>query len=207
MHYRMMFHVYPLLVAGAAAGLVLLNRRDARIGCLAGAALAVSSLAPSVLDERYHMETLEEMHTCCALPGISYGQRLKEVLPADTVIATTMAGAIPYYSELFTIDQLGLTDREVALHGEVIRPLRRGHTKRASAAYLSARGVNLVLHHPRVYSCLQPRTKGPGAHVFVRIDGDVCLRTLYLTPTPQLTRLFCSRPDAFVVRDLACPSA
>ena len=129
MHYRLMFHVYPLLIAGAAAGLVLLNRRDARIGCLAGVALAVSSLAPSVLDERYHMETLEEMHTCCALPGISYGQRLKEVLPADTVIATTMAGAIPYYSGLFTIDQLGLTDREVARHGEVTRPVRRGHTQ------------------------------------------------------------------------------
>lgn len=205
MHYRLMFHVYPLLVAGAVAGLVSLNRRQALIGCLAGGALAVSSLAPSVLDRRHHMESLEEMHTCCALPGILYGRRLAEVLPPDTVIATTMAGAIAYYSGLFTIDQLGLTDREVARHGEVIRPVRRGHTKRASPAYLSARGVNLVLHHPRVYSCRQPRTKGPGAHVFVRIEGDRCLRTLYLTPTPELSRLFCSRPDLFVVRGLACP--
>ncbi len=207
MHYRLMFHVYPLLVAAAVAGLVRLNRRNALIGCLAGGALAVSSLAPSVLDTRYHMESLEEMHTCCALPGILYGRRLAEVLPADTVISTTMAGAIAYYSRLFTIDQLGLTDREVARHGELTRPVRRGHAKRASPAYLSARGVNLVLHHPRVYSCLQPRSKGPGAHVFVRIEGDVCLRTLYLTPTSRLTRLFCSRPDVFVVRDLACPAA
>jgi hypothetical protein len=202
-----MFHVYPLLVAGAAAGLVSLNLRQPLLGCLAGGALAVSSLAPSVLDTRHHMESLEEMHTCCALPGIAYGRRLAEVLPANTVIATTMAGAIAYYSRLFTVDQLGLTDREVARHGEVIRPVRRGHTRRASPAYLSARGVNLVIHHPRVYSCLQPRTKGPGAHVFVRIEGDVCLRTLYLTPTPQLSRLFCSRPDLFVIRDLACPAA
>jgi hypothetical protein len=65
--------------------------------------------------------------------------------------------------------------------------------------------VNLVLHHPRVYPCTQPQTKGPGAHVFVRIQDDECLRALYLTPTPQLSRLFCSRPDLFVLRDLACP--
>jgi arabinofuranosyltransferase len=207
MQYRLMFHVYPLLVAAAVAGLIALERRRAWIGALSGAALALASLAPSVLDSEYHMESLEEMDRCCARPGIAYGRRLAEVLPADTVISTTMAGAIAYYSGLFTIDQLGLTDREVARHGELIRPIRRGHTKRASPAYLKQRGVNLVVHHPRVYSCLQPITKGPGAHVFVRIDGDTCLRTLYLTPTPELTRLFCARPEDFVLRDLPCPSA
>jgi hypothetical protein len=165
------------------------------------------SLAPSVLDERYHMESLEEMHRCCAVPGIAYGRRLAEVLPADTVIATTMAGGIAYYSGLVTIDQLGLTDREVARHGVPATPIRRGHTKRASPAYLSTRGVNLVLHHPRVFSCREPRTKGPGAHVFIRIQGDECLRALYLTPTPALSRLFCSQPETFVLRGLDCPSA
>jgi len=205
MHYRLMFHVYPLLVAAAVAGLIAVDRKQALIGLLSSSALAVSSLAPSVLDTRYHMESLEEMHRCCAVPGIAYGRRLEQVLPADTVIATTMAGGIAYYSGLVTIDQLGLTDREVARHGELTKPVRRGHTKRATSSYLSSRGVNLVLHHPRVFSCLQPRTKGPGAHVFIRIEGDVCLRTLYLTPTPELSRLFCSRPDAFVVRGFDCP--
>ena len=119
----------------------------------------------------------------------------REVLPPDTVIATTMAGGIAYYSGLVTIDQLGLTDREVARHGVLTQPVRRGHTKRASTAYLSSRGVNLVIHHPRVFSCREPRTKGPGAHVFIRIEGDDCLRTLYLTPTPALSRLFCSQPE------------
>lgn len=207
MHYRMMFHVYPLLVAAAVAGLVVVDRKQALIGLLASSALAISSLAPSVLDTRYHMESLEEMHECCAVPGIAYGRRLKQVLPPDTVIATTMAGGIAYYSGLVTIDQLGLTDREVARHGEVTKPVQRGHTKRASPSYLSSRGVNLVLHHPRVFSCLEPRTKGPGAHVFIRIEGDVCLRTLYFTPRPELTRLFCSQPENFVVRGLACPPA
>ena len=204
MHYRLMFHVYPLLIAAAVAGLVALDRKHALIGLASSGALAIASLAPSVLDVRYHMESLEEMHRCCAVPGITYGRRLKQVLPPDTVIATTMAGGIAYYSGLTTIDQLGLTDREVARHGVLARPIRRGHIKRASTSYLASRGVNLVIHHPKLFSCRQPRTKGPGAYVFIRIEADDCLRTLYLTPTPELSRLFCSRPDAFVVRGMDC---
>jgi arabinofuranosyltransferase len=207
MQYRMMFHVYPMLVAAAGAGLLAVDRRRAWLGALASGALAIGSLAPSVLDERYHMESLAEMHRCCAAPGIAIGRRLAEVLPPDTVISTTMAGGIAYYSGLVTIDQLGLTDREVARHGVLAKPVRRGHTRRASPAYLAGRGVNLVIHHPRLFSCREPQTKGPGAHVFIRIGGDECLRTLYLTPTPALTRLFCSRPETFVLRDLDCPAA
>ena len=204
MHYRLMFHVYPLLVAAAIAGLLVVDRKHALIGLVSSSALVISSLAPSVLDTQYHMESLEEMYRCCGLPGIAYGRRLKQVLPPDTVIATTMAGGIAYYSGLITIDQLGLTDREVARHGVVAKPIRRGHLKRASTAYLASRGVNLVIHHPRAVSCRQPRTLGAGANVFIRMEGDVCLRTRYLTPTPELSRLFCSRPDAFVVRGIDC---
>jgi hypothetical protein len=207
MHYRLMFHVYPLLVAAAVAGLIAVGREHALIGLAASSALAIASLAPSVLDARYHMESLEEMHRCCAVPGIAYGRRLQEALPPDTVIATTMIGGIAYYSALVTIDQLGLTDREVARHGVLAKPIRRGHTKRATRAYLASRGVNLVLHHPRLFSCRQPRTKGPGAYVFIRIEADDCLRMLYLTPTPALSELFCSRPQDFVVRGISCPSA
>jgi hypothetical protein len=129
------------------------------------------------------------------------------VLPPDTVIATTMAGGIAYYSRLPTLDQLGLTDREVARHGVPVKPIRRGHAKRAPTSYLLDRGVNLVIHHPRIMSCARPRTKGPGAHVFIRIEGDDCLRTLYLTPTPALSRLFCSQPEIFVVRGFDCRTA
>lgn len=204
MHYRLMFHVYPLLVAAAVAGLRVVAHEHALIGLAASGALAISSLAPSVLDTRYHMESLEEMHRCCAVPGIAYGRRLAEVLPPDTVIATTMAGGIAYYSGLTTIDQLGLTDREVARNGVPAKPIRRGHSKRASTSYLLSRGVNLVIHHPRVFSCDRPRTMGAGAYVFIRMPGDGCLRTLYLTPTPALSRRFCSQPDAFVVRGVDC---
>ena len=204
MHYRLMFHVYPLLVAAAVAGLLVVEREHALIALVSSGALAVASLAPSVLDTQYDMESLEEMNRCCGVPGIAFGRRLKQVLPPDTVIATTMAGGIAYYSGLTTIDQLGLTDREIARHGVVAQPIRRGHVKRASTAYLSSRGVNLVIHHPRVFSCSRPRTLKPGANVFIRMEGDVCLRTRYLTRTRELSQLFCARPEDFVVRGIDC---
>lgn len=49
-----------------------------------------------------------------ALNGREVGLWLKENLPKDAVIATNTAGSIAYYSELRTIDMLGLTDKHIA---------------------------------------------------------------------------------------------
>jgi hypothetical protein len=204
MHYRLMFHVYPLLVAGGLAGLAIVAARSAAIALVGSSALALASLAPTVLEDRYHMESLEGMYRCCGLPGIVYGRRLAQALPPDTVIATTMAGGVAYYSKLPTIDQLGLTDREVARHGVRSKEIRRGHSKRAPISYLRRRGVNLVLDHPTQCSCRQPCLNEGAANVFIRMEGDACLRTLYLTQTPALDRHFCSRPQDFVVTGLDC---
>jgi hypothetical protein len=63
------------------------------------------------------------------------------------IIATTAAGAIPYYSKLKTIDMLGLSDAWIARHGEIYTQ-RPGHRRVASLDYLERRGVNLVIGHP-----------------------------------------------------------
>ncbi len=42
------------------------------------------------------------------------GLWMKDKLPEDTVIATNTAGSVAYYSELKTIDMLGLTDKHIA---------------------------------------------------------------------------------------------
>jgi hypothetical protein len=65
------------------------------------------------------------------------------------VIATSAAGAIPYYSDLPSVDQLGLNDLWIARHGP-IRGTRPGHQRSATARYLKERGVHLVLGHPKV---------------------------------------------------------
>jgi arabinofuranosyltransferase len=63
----------------------------------------------------------------------------------DVVIAVVAAGAIPYYSQLTTIDMLGLNDAWVARQGRVIG-LRPGHQREATLAYLVASHVNLIVH-------------------------------------------------------------
>ena len=68
---------------------------------------------------------------------------------SNVSIATTASGAIPYYSRLTTIDILGLNDRWVARHGEIVAS-KPGHQRRATLAYLIERKVNLLIGHPQM---------------------------------------------------------
>ncbi len=63
-------------------------------------------------------------------------------------IATTAAGAIPYYSHLRTIDMLGLNDKWVARNG-LDAGDKPGHQKLAPFEYLVSSGVNLIIGHPQ----------------------------------------------------------
>ena len=165
MQYRMMFHVYPMLVAAAVAGLVAVDRQHALIGLLASGALALASLAPSVLDTPLpHGEPGGDAPLLCACRGSPTAGDSRQVLPAghrdrdhDGGGHRLLLGSLHHRSARPHRPR----GRAPWRAGE---PIRRGHTQRASSEYLSSRGVNLVIHHPRVFSCLQPRTKGPGAH-------------------------------------------
>lgn len=68
---------------------------------------------------------------------------------ANVSIATTAAGAIPFYSRLTTLDILGLNDKWVARHGEIVA-LKPGHQRRAPLNYLIERKVNLLIGHPQM---------------------------------------------------------
>lgn len=52
---------------------------------------------------------------------------LKDNLPRDAVVALNAAGAIPYYSELPTIDMLGLNDPHIARWGNRYYEMPYGH--------------------------------------------------------------------------------
>jgi hypothetical protein len=78
----------------------------------------------------------------------------------EVTIAVTAAGAIPYYSRLTTIDMLGMNDRWVAEHGEILGS-RPGHQRIAPLSYLMERNVNLVISHPLVIDGSAPITKLP----------------------------------------------
>lgn len=87
---------------------------------------------------------------------IGIGKTLGRLFDGETVtIATTAAGAIPYYSGLRTIDQMGINDKFVARRG-VLWATRPGHQRLAPHAYLRGVGVNLVIGHPRVSPIARP---------------------------------------------------
>ncbi|MCP4764235.1 MAG: hypothetical protein GY870_20850 [archaeon] len=67
----------------------------------------------------------------------------------EVTIATTAAGAIPYYSGLRTIDMHGLNDKWIAKNG-ILMGSRPGHQRYATYDYLIQRGVNLVIGYPWV---------------------------------------------------------
>jgi len=209
MYYRFAFEVYPLAVCAAAVGLQQLARREPRgwlaALALAGVAAALSTTRP-VLDKARGMQSMDEMNGYAVLGGI-LGARLRDALPPDTIIATTLAGTIPYYSHLVTIDQWGLGDHFVA-HLPAERITYRGHAKRAPIDYLRERGVNLQFDHPEVCPCDSPCDEDPdnAPLVFVRLPGGLCVRSRYLVETQALTAHLCAHPDEFLLRRVTCPA-
>ncbi len=83
---------------------------------------------------------------------IGVGKKLKTIFGgSDVEIAVTAAGAVPYYSELKTLDMLGLNDKFIAREQNTISN-RPGHQKLASIDYLKRKGVNLLIGDPFVAS-------------------------------------------------------
>lgn len=92
---------------------------------------------------------------------IVVGMKLKDLFGKvdDVRIATTAAGAIPYYSGLYSVDMHGLNDAWVARHGIYLSD-RPGHQRIAPLSYLLYREVNLLIGQPMVL----PRGIRPEEH-------------------------------------------
>lgn len=69
----------------------------------------------------------------------------------DTTIATTAAGAIPFYSGLNAIDMHGLTDKWIARNGIVFDQFQLGHNRFPTLSYLLKRNVNIIIGRPIRY--------------------------------------------------------
>ena len=93
----------------------------------------------------------------------------------DVKIAVTAAGAIPYFSRLFAIDQHGLNTRSVIAEGGPVYQKRPGHRVKASNKLLRALGANLIIDHP----------------IFIRKKGDSyrCLATTILITHESLAEI------------------
>jgi len=147
---------------------------------------------------------------------VGIGQTLGELFPDEdsgVVIATTAAGAIPYYAQLETVDMLGLNDPWVARNGVVLSP-RPGHQRITPHEYLVERGVNLLLGPPQVRPPDETPPDGytledlrpffltdvrpellPGTALVVDIplDDEQKVTVLYLAPHPKVERVLRDR--------------
>lgn len=202
MMYRLALQPYATLMVLCALGLARLLALAARPARAFGLVLLCLSPGWPRPDPDYYMQSMEEMQRYSEL-GTQVGLTLKRVLPPDTVIATTLAGTLPYHSQLTTIDQLGLNDRWVARHGALF-PRSRGHTRHAPREYLADRGVQLVFEHPASPPCSRLPSTG-SARVFVRIGQARCVGADYLVRTPKLTVHLCEHPEWFVLDQVRCP--
>lgn len=109
----------------------------------------------------------------------------RELSACDPLVALDAVGAIPWYSGLRTIDQLGLNDAFVAGHGlRADASYRRpGHQRHAPLAYLRERGVNLVMGHPTLVP-LDLFAMAGNDPQWRRMAGEWVYRTAPLNPEP-----------------------
>jgi arabinofuranosyltransferase len=203
MEYRFAWQLYGLLLLGAGLGMSVI----ASTHVLPGLAVLLTALsvttAPLKLEVSHGMQSLDEMNMYADV-GSEIGRRFAKVLPADAVVATTLAGTIAYFGKRTVIDQWGLNDAFVAHQPWTAPALTRGHVKFAPLSYLQSRGVNLYIQHPVICSCARPcREAKP--NVFVRLSKGRCMRSWYLTQKPHLTAHFCAHSREFVLNQVSCP--
>lgn len=127
------------------------------------------------------------------------GKTLYRAFPGrrDVRIATTAAGAIPFYSKLPAVDMLGINDAWVARHGDPIGTTP-GHQRIAPMSYLVGRGVNLLISHPVVVESTSTISRIPLApmdsivsfhdatFIIIPIDSVNKLVVMYLIKNPVI---------------------
>jgi len=158
--HRFFVPVMPCLAVLAALGLRrIASKWTARrlprsagvgLGAVFGAALAVHAVAIDrgtlAVKTTRGVESIGLLRQYAA-QWTTIGRWLGENAPPNTSLATTAAGAIPYYSRLRTLDMLGLNDAWVAHHA-LPSGHEAGHVRFAPWTYVASRNIDLVIVHP-----------------------------------------------------------
>lgn len=138
---------------------------------------------------------------------VQIGKVLKKAFQnyPEVTIATTACGAIPFYSDLKTVDMYGLSDSWIARNGQVVS-VKPGHNKITTFSYLIDRRVNLVIGHPfmksisdtsktvwfgMLYKHIEDKRKIPSDSYFLEIpvNGKYKLVVYYLTQDPTVDQV------------------
>jgi hypothetical protein len=133
--------------------------------------------------------------------GRPVGEWLRTHLPSDALVATNAAGALPYFSDLPTLDMLGLTDRHIARS----RPDRRqwvGHERGDGAYVLSRQPAIIIFGGPE--GSLEP-WPFPGDRQLAADPGFARLYEPHRVPLPGFDFTFWCRRDVQMPRRIAPP--
>ena len=203
MEYKALMHVYPLGVVCLAGGVGSLASRAPRVqsGLSWAAVLVLGFAAFQWPDPPFPILSTPSLWGQVRPDGGQWskiGRRLGELLPPQTTIAVTAAGAIPFHSGLRSVDMLGLTEPAIAKQALQARG-HVGHEKHAALDYLRDRGVNLIIAHPEQVS--EVRAQGYARDtLFIRIE-DRWLQALILDWTPELERAVQANPSELRLGD------
>jgi arabinofuranosyltransferase len=169
-------------------------------------------------DQETGVEPIAMLEGHLYAPGenwVGIGKALDDAFdPSDSVvIATTAAGAIPYYSGLRSVDMLGLNEpperRPGGMDGieepdGVLVGSIPGHQRVLTYEYLNRRGVHLVISHPIVTREGDPApplpllpTSGPphltAKLITMPIGGGYRVQMLYIRPNPAIDAAIAGR--------------
>lgn len=194
-------------------------RVELRVAAVVAMFAAVSWRHAATFESDADCDTIQAMGTFYGkIAGNDWGRLgapLAKLEGTGATLASQSAGAIPYFADLPTIDQLGLNDAWIARHGDPAPPdMRRpGHQRYAPLSYLLEQRVSFVVAAGQLVppgalptvtrdylvawiteSFATPVTlTGPIDVVAVPLDHGADLLLWYLTPTPaidaQLARL------------------
>lgn len=172
--YRMLVPVLPFLAILMALAIDSVRHFAAKIAlvmllCATSYHHAKSFLGYNGIDFIYALNA-QIVNEDVDWPGI--GSALGKCFSASNppvTIATTAAGAIPYYSGLRTIDLLGLNDPWISRNGVDIGD-RAGHTKFATLDYLLTSDVNIVIGHPRLKQARDKSTQSLNDFFWISIN-------------------------------------
>ena len=155
MEFRLLVPILPLLMILAVWMIHQVRPAAARVALVllivAGSAShAVRFISSPAIDSVSELARyVEEPATGWITAGRVLGEVFGRTDP-PVVLATTAAGAIPFYSGLPTLDMHGLTDRRIARYGRLRPTTRPGHQRTATLRDLMEHRVNLVIGHPAI---------------------------------------------------------
>ncbi len=191
MVFRLLVPILPLMMTASALGLqrirdVLSKRRaiaNLLVATVLGGSLILSTFwsEPSITfgDLRYYSEYLH-----------STADWLNENADSDDVVAVTIAGVIPYFTGLATIDMLGLSDAHIARNGIKIPGLGKPGHECYDSDYVLERSPEWITLQPFPGLLLSGGTPDLTSELDLTRRGELWERYHLIVPgTPTVTIL------------------